>query len=355
MSNKKNEWSPNETQRATLLALQKESGANQAEFCAEFGSSCIGTPSKLSQILDALEAGKTSYFNKIEDPEALMRELAEFMDELPELQQRRMMSEDVKILPLSHFAATAIAARECRDKKSPERAIQYIAPTGGSKSFLFQHLAKKLKNDFSMGFVNCRDSWKPATRDLRQRAKLTVLKDICAGLKIRLGEPLNQFRYDMSTDIEDALVDQLRRKSTLVFIEEGRFLSTYPLNLFIDLLNRTKMVLVLTCTPLANVAWHRYYPDEANQIDRRTHAVVRVSVISPADAGLFFGEDQFADRASALKLIADSASNFGHYSLVARLQKFLQRDTAATQDRVESAITKVSRELNRNLKFATRN
>jgi len=151
MSNKKNEWSPNETQRATLLALQKESGANQAEFCAEFGSSCIGTPSKLSQILDALEAGKTSYFNKIEDPEALMRELAEFMDELPELQQRRMMSEDVKILPLSHFAATAIAARECRDKKSPERAIQYIAPTGGSKSFLFQHLAKKAQERFFHG------------------------------------------------------------------------------------------------------------------------------------------------------------------------------------------------------------
>jgi len=354
MSNKKNEWSPNETQRATLLALQKESGANQAEFCTEYGSSCIGTPSKLSQILDALETGKTSYFNKIEDPEGLMRELAEFMDELPELQQRRMMAEDIKILPLSHFEAAVIAAKQCRDKKSPQRAIQYIAPTGGSKSFLFQYLAKKLKNDFALGFVICRDSWKPATRDLRQRAKLTVLQDLCAGLKIRLGEPLNQFRYDMAPAIEDALVDQLRRKPTLVFIEEGRFMSTYPLNLFIDLLNRTKMVLMLTCTPRANVSWHRYCTDEAEQIDRRSHAVIRVSVITPADAGLFFGEDQFADRAAALKIIAEEASKFGHYSMIGRIQNVLRRDTAATQARVEEVISKAGREMNRNIKFATR-
>jgi len=351
---KKNDWKPNPQQREILEALKFECGENKTEFCTEFGNATIGTPSKLTQILDALGLDKVSYFNKIEDPEGLMRDITSFMDDLPELKQRRLISEDTDIFATSHFRAAEIAARACRNKKSAERCIQFIAPTGGSKSYLYAHLSKTLRNEFSMAFVNCRDSWKPATRDLRQRAKMTVLQDICAGLKFRLTGGLEEFKHEDAPAIEDAIVKYLGKRSVLMYIEEGRFLCTYPLNLFIDLLNRTRLVLVVTSTPFADKMRHRYFGDEANQLDRRSEAVIRVSVISPADAGLFFKGVEFENRDACLQEIATAASKFGHFSLISRLTKFFKKIEKPDLADVQSAITKASTEMNHRLEFSNR-
>lgn len=347
----KNDWKPNAEQRCVLEALDKASAGNRSEFCERYGNAAIGTPAKLSQILDALEENKGSYFNKIEDAEGLMKDLTDFMDELPAMIARGAQVPDGSVHALSTFKAVDIAARECREKNNPERCIQYIAPTGGSKSFLYPYLAKKLKNEFTIAFVNCRDAWRPATRDLRQRSKLIVLKDLCVGLRVRLREELRGFRNDDAPAIEDALVENLGKRKVIVFIEEGRFLSSYALNLFIDLLNRTWIVLINTSTPYASACWHRYYPDEADQLDRRTHAVIRVSKVIPSDAALFFGDQKFENKDAALKVIAESASEFGHYSLISRMPKFLKRTEVAGEQDVKDAITKAAREVNRGTKF----
>lgn len=354
MSQRKNDWQPNAEQRAVLLQLKAESEGNQAEFHREYGNETIGSAGKLSQILDALEEGRVSYFNKIHDPEALMEDLIEFMDNLPRQKRQKFMAVETVIHPLSYFEAAVKAARRCKDRQTPERCLQYIGPTGASKSTLYAYLRLKLKNDFTLAFVNCRDSWRPASPNLRQRAKLVVLQDLCDGLKIRLPEELRRLKLEDAPAIEDLIVDNLQKRSVLMYLEEGRFLRTYALNLFIDLLNRTRVVLLVTNTPVANRAIHQYCPDEADQLDRRSAAVIRVSKIAETDAGMFFEAGQFEDREAALTIIADSASQFGHFSLISRVQKRLAKTTGATLAEVEAAITKAGLEMNRHKQFARR-
>jgi len=264
------------------------------------------------------------------------------------------MAVETNIQPLSYFEAVVKIARKIKDKKTAERCLQYIGPTGSSKSTLYAYLQKQLKNDFTLAFVNCRDSWRPASRDLRQRAKLVMLMDIIDGLKMRLPEHLEKPRLEDVPEIEDLIVDNLQKRSVFMYIEEGRFLRTYALNLFIDLLNRTKLVLLITNTPVSNNSIHQYCPDEADQLDRRSAAVIRISKIDVKDAGLFFEPDQFEDRETALQVIADSASQFGHFSLISRVQKRLAKATNATLGAVEDAITKASLEMNRHKQFSKR-
>lgn len=362
----KNNWQPNEEQREVLLKLKAEAGDNQAEFVREFGNETIGTASKLSQILNALEENEPSYFQKITNPEALMLDIAEFVDDLPRQKREKFTVMETVVKPISHFVAAANAARSLKNVKTAERCFQYIGPTGSSKSTLFGYLQKELKNDYTLALVNCRDSWRPATRDLRQRAKTVVLKDICDGLKIRIPSEFrqtkhgsestakDQIRLDAVPAVEDLIVENLQRRAVLLFLEEGRFLRTYAINLLIDLLNRTKLVLVITNTPFANKSMHQYCPDEADQLDRRTRAVFRISKIIAKDVGLFFDKDQFAERDAALEVLANAASEFGHYSLISRVAKRLENSSDTTLAELEQAITKASREMNRNKEFAKR-
>ncbi|HTB85994.1 MAG TPA: hypothetical protein VK742_20280 [Candidatus Sulfotelmatobacter sp.] len=362
----KNNWKPNPEQRLVLLKLKAESGDNQNEFVRDFGNETIGTPSKLSQILDALDEDATSYFNKINDPETLMADVTEFVDDLPRQKREKFSVVETVIKPISYFVGAAKMARALKNVKTAERCFQYIGPTGASKSTLFPYLQKELKNDFTMGLVNCRDSWRPSSRDMRQRAKTVVLKDICDGLKIRIPEEYRQTRHGSGTDtkdqikldsvpaVEDMIVDFLQKRPYLIFLEEGRFLRTYALNLFIDLLNRSKLVLFITNTPIADKNMHAYCPDEADQLDRRTRAVIKITVINSEDAGLFFEADQFEDRDAALDIIARSASEFGHFSLINRVAKRLAKSTGATLVEVERAVEKSVLEMNRIKKFAPR-
>ena len=103
--------------------------------------------------------------------------------------------------------------------------------------------------------------------------------------------------------IEDKLIANLIATKRVLFFDEGEFFSTYVLNLLKTLLNKTQLIAVIACTPRAHAKWNMYYPDEADQIARRTHAVVQVSSISVEDADMFFPEGQFEERKPAVGLI----------------------------------------------------
>jgi hypothetical protein len=362
----KNTWTPNAEQRETLIKLKEDSCKNYTLFVQEYGNDTIGTPSKLSQILDALDPDATSYFNKIDEPETLMADVTEFVKDLPRQKRAKFSIVETVIKPISTFVATAKVARSLKNVKTAERCIQYIGPTGSSKTTLFSYLQKELKTEFTVALVNCRDSWRPSSRDLRQRAKTVVLKDICDGLGVYIPAEFRQAKPGSDPDVkdqikleavpavEDLLVDALQKRVYFLFLEEGRFLRTYAINLLIDLMNRTKLVMLITNTPKANQAMHQYCADESDQLDRRTAAVIKPGVVTVADAGLFFEPDQFEDREAALEVIARAASEFGHFSLISRVAKRLGKTTSATLKETEAAITAASRQMNRNKTFAER-
>jgi hypothetical protein len=343
-------WKPNDAQRAVLEQLQVEAAkeTSAAEFCREFMPFKGDRFSKLMAALDT-DPARRSYFDEIKNPDGLMDELAESLDKIPALRLERERARAQHLHKLSVFRAVAVAVRECASKTNPERIIKYVAPTGGGKTTLRKFLMDEFRREFSPAFVESREAWRPATRDLRQRSKLVVLRDVFTALGIR---QLDSFSRNDIAGIEDRIISHCIATRRLLFIDEGEFFSAYALNFIKLLLNKSRVIIVIACTPRAHAKWNTYYSDEADQISRRTHAVVfdagdvvSVDRIDPADAKLFFPAHQFADSAKALEHIAAEASLFGHFSTVERIAEILKRSAQSDKADVDAAVTKALKQM----------
>lgn len=337
-------WKPNDQEREILEELKRESekGGNVAEFCRDFAPF---SPSKFSKIMDVLDDKcPRSYFDDIRKPAALMAQLEEWLGKLNRMRLEKEQAKENPIYRLSTFRAVLVSVRQCKNKTSPERITKYIAPTGASKTYLRLFLQEELKNELRVCAVECRESWKPTTRDNRTRAKNTALMDIVKAIGMRLDE---EVRVKGLPAIEDALITYCITNKLVLFFDEAEFFSNYTLNLLKTLLNKTRLLAVIACTPRAHAKWNSYYPDEADQIARRTHAVVQVSTVTRDDAALFFPDKQFDDSYDGAGYIAKEASYFGHYSLIQRVADILEKTTRAEKKEVHDAMEKARIQMGR--------
>jgi hypothetical protein len=329
-------WTPNDQQRAVLEELNRRAQAtgNVSQFCKDFATFSAAKFSKIMNVLETKEDTK-SYFDEIKNPDGLMEDLTEWLSKLDRIMLEKEQSKDNPIYHLSSFRAVLVSVRQCKNKPTPERITKYLAPTGASKTCLRLFLQQELANELAFSHVECRQSWKPMSRDNRTRANRTALMDISKAVGLRITDEL--LRKGVS-GIEDALVANLTATKRVLFFDEGEFFSTYVLNLLKTLLNKTRLVAVIACTPRAHAKWNTYYADEADQIARRTHAVVKVLDVPADDAAMFFPEGQFNNTDKALELIVKAASYFGHYSLIARIAELLKKTKAAEKKEVEKSI-----------------
>jgi hypothetical protein len=339
-------WQPDDKRRRILEELERyaDDFGNHAQFCREFAPHM--SSSKFSKILNAIDPDPEvrSYFDEIKNPDALMAELAEWRSKLPRLILEKETAGTERVLPLSTFRAVLVSVRKCKNKTTPERITKYIAPTGGSKTVLRKYLEKELSSELPFHAVECRESWRPSSRFARERSKKAALLDICSALGLDVEY---ETRAGGLPAIEDALMEHCTKTKRVLFFDEGEFFSAYVLNLVKMLLNRTRVIVIIACTPRAHVKWNMYHADEADQIARRTHAVVRVSTIDEEDAALFFPAGKFADAEKAIGTIAKEASFFGHYSFIARIVEALEKTEVADVKDVESAMKKARRQMGR--------
>jgi hypothetical protein len=323
-------WTPNSAQRAIIETLAtecaKESSQRQAitVLALPFGES------KLSKILNALDAAAPkSYFDEIQDPESEMARLSVIVERIP---MQRAMSERLNsqaVFEFSQFRAVRVAVDECKSKRTPERLIEYNAPTGGGKSMLCTYLMQKC----GAKVVESREAWK--------RSYFTVLQDLAGALGCRLvGET-------RPAAMEDEIIKMQAVQTTVLAIDEAEFFGVQAINGLKLLLNKTRLIPVLCAIPEARDRWARYYPMENDQLARRTHAIVELSQISPDDAGLFFPASTFKDREGALKYLSAEASRFGHYSLIRRVAMRLQGVDKNGIDDVKAALAAATREMRR--------
>ena len=352
-------WTPSDAQREVLLALKTESERmepgqdkpNVSQFCRDYSPY---SPSVFSKILDALDPKRDrSYFDEIKNPDGLMDDLAEWLARLPSMRVENEAGARGTLHKISKFRALAVAVRECKNESSPERVIKFVSPTGGAKTSARRFLMAEFKKELSAASVESREAWRPAARDLRQRAKLVVLTDIARALGLRFTARMS--RNDVAS-IEDELIAFCTERKRLLFIDEAEFFSGYALNLVKLLLNKSRLIIVIACTPRAHAKWNSWYPDEADQISRRTHAVVSVGADdldepggalknTMADAALFFPKDQFEDEPAALKFIVEQAWLFGHFSTIARVARELAKHSRAGKSVVEAAVTKALKQM----------
>ena len=345
----KTKWTPNDDQRLVLVGLHEESLKEPSitAFCKDY---LTFTDGKFSKIMDVLDASRPrSYFDEIRNPEGLMADLADALKKIPALRLEKENTTQKLQHKLSKFRAVAVAVRECKNVSSPERINKYIAPTGGAKTSLRRYLAAEFRNEMTFHAVESRETWRPATRDQRQRSKITVLRDFCAAFGMR--------NVDWSKGIaavEDQIIAFCSSVKRVLFIDEAEFFSAYTLNLIKLLTNKSRLIFVIACTPRAHAKWNSWYPDEADQISRRTNAVIAVSgddlheenlATTIKDAGMFFPKDQFVNAEASLKYICEQAWTFGHYSTIARVAVILEKSTRAERTEVESAVGKALKQM----------
>jgi hypothetical protein len=326
-------WSPSAAQRLTLekLAAEVDQSGSQEQFCRDY---CDFGSSKLSKILSALNPDSDRcYFDDIKDPTREMEDLQFLVESIPLNRSLAASITSQSVHDLTQFRAVAKAINECGAKTNPERLVKYLAPTGGGKSMLCAWLNQH--KDLKARVVEVREAWK--------RSYFTVLLDIAAGVGTRIdGET-------RTAAIEDALIRFLSTKKILLALDEAEFFGPQAINGLKLLLNKTRLTVVLCSIPEAHDRWNRYFPMEADQLARRTHAVVELSAIATKDAAKFFDAKTFKDEPAALEYLCAEASRFGHYSLLSRVATRLQGVEKNTLDDVKAAVAATHREMRRTL------
>jgi energy-coupling factor transporter ATP-binding protein EcfA2 len=326
-----------------LLALKQEAQPNEAQFARTFTSY---SESMFSKILAAVDPERNkSYFDEIKTDEAresLLDDLAELLKKLPSLRLENERVGNLKLRAITPFAAVAKAVRGCKNKTSPERLVKAIGPTGAGKTTLRNYLEVALRGELKMAAVESRDAWRPADPRYRQRCKVVVLRDLFEAFGLKVNP---EWSHSDVPTMEDDLIDFLTKNRRVLFIDEAEFFSAYALNLLKLLLNKTRVIIVLACTPRAHAKWNTWYPDEADQISRRTDAIVALDKLAPADVGLFFDKTAFANREASLEYLAVEASRFGHLSLIARTARLLEKYPEAEKAQVAQCLEAALRQM----------
>jgi hypothetical protein len=299
-------WKPNEAQKEVLMGLLQESDKEKTivDFAKKFLP--FGR-SKFDQIMDVFDAARPqSYFDKVSDEVKveLIEELATILERIPMKRLQLARVTEIKIHKTSKIEALEAAINEASSKDGPERLIIQLGPTGAGKTITSNYLASAV----SARFVEVRDVWR------RSESGIVPLTDICRALDVRVAKYRNRV-----ADMQDGLIKFCEERRVVLCFDEGEHFGKSALNLLKLLLNKTKLVPVIHVVPGEYEKWFTYFPNEADQIARRTHAIVDCSIIDPVDAALFFPADQFEKRTEALEVICREANSFGHYSLINRV------------------------------------
>jgi len=326
-------WKPSPEQHALLSALLEESKKEKstADFARKFlpfGRSLF------DQIMDALDAGRPeSYLDKVSEERrrSLFDELEQILSEIPRKRALMTRVQELDIFLTSKIRAVETAVAECSVKQGPERLILFLAPTGGGKTMLCNHLQAE-KN---ARIVQVRAAWR------RSESGLVPLIDICRAVGVRVG------KNPRVAKMEDDLIKFCQSRQLLLVFDEGEHFGKSALNLIKFLLNETNIVIVLCAVPGEYDKWFDFFPNEAEQVARRNHAVYETSLLPEKDVALFFPKHQFDDEAAALKKIATEASTFGHYSLVRRVAVRLANIKNVKEGDVAAALKSAQAEMKR--------
>lgn len=329
-------WKPSEADREVLLGLKAEQdkAGSQAAFCREFLPFSEGKWSRIIAVVGNNGDGgnASSYFDSIDHPDRLMAELRSLLEEIRVQSAMAESRKAIDIVRLKKHEAVMKAVRECKGKLTSERMVVNLAPTGGGKTILCQ----RLQDELGGRVIEARPTW---------RKKYSVfLGDVCRGVGCRL---------DGETDpaeMELKLITFAKGRQILLVLDEAEYFGAETINGVKLLLNKTRFVIVLNAIAAAYDRWNRYYPVEAEQLARRTHARFELTAVEEADVSLFFpNKKQFDEREAALAMICGEASKFGHYSLVRRVADRLADHERADEKQVKAALAAARREMVRDL------
>jgi hypothetical protein len=308
----KTSWTPGTEDLAVVDALAKHQAAMELSdgvFAREHLSYSEKT---------WLRIRKGEYWAMVQDGRKVIDDLSQDLGRLERLLAFRGRFAAVSYVRTTETAAVMAAVDACLRKpvRNPDRAVVFLAPTGGGKSALCGELVRQA----GARMVEARKSW--------LRSYFAATRDMAIACEVSIKKCL------MPDDMEEALLRRLNSFRQVIAIDEGEYFSPTTLSLLKLMLNKSPVVIVLCATPDAYESWNRKGGDEAWQFRRRTHAVIQCEPITPKLAAQFFRHVHLAptDGACAAEA-ARFANTFGHYDTLTRLGlEFEEGETVTRED-----------------------
>ena len=284
-----------------LKRHEQELGLSQEQFAQRHLSYSATTWSRLKD---------GSYFEKIDGADKLFEALAA---DLRQIETSRLAEQRYGAREFFEHTDARLVLRavgECRAKplSDSNRLIVYLAPTGGGKSALCGRLRRE-----GARIVEARESW--------QRSYFSCLRDIAAAISVPVRDEYSPDR------LEESILRRLNSKRHVLVVDEGEFFGARTLNLLKLILNKSTAAVVLCAIPEPYDKWNRKDWHEAQQLRRRTHALVRLEPCTSATAKLFL--KGISTEEGALTAAAAFARTFGGFNTLQEL-----RDELEGQERV---------------------
>lgn len=342
MSEENKKWQPTPELRGIILGLLEEESKEKSRtiFVNKYLPIGLSLWSQIADVVD--DAKKVSYFDKVSEArrESLIEELRNMLDEIPLQRAAAARIAETSLMVTSKIRALAASVRECKAKSGPERLTKFLAPTGGGKTMGCNYLQREMK----ARLVQVNESWRHCPNEY------IPLCDVCraAGMSVeKIRNPA--FVIEEINRLKKAFIRFAAERNILLCFDEGEHFGRSALNLLKYLLNETRIVPSIFAVTSEHDKWVTWFPNEAGQIARRTHAIIEISTVETKDVDLFFPDNQFHKREDALRMICNQASEFGHYSLVHRIAAKLEGVTRADADDVDKAIYRARLQMERNV------
>ena len=222
----------------------------------------------------------------------------------------------------------AVSQAKLKPVEDPDRAVFFLAPTGGGKTAL----ARQLKVMHDGIFVEARESWR--------ESYYAALYDIGIAAGVSPDE-LGTSKHSA----EQALLRKLRANRRVLIVDEGEYFGARTINLFKLLLNQTGTVPVIMTIPVLFTRWQARSWAESEQLNRRAHAVIVAGPVLPDDVDLFFSGADLSAAKSVCGVVAKAANEFGSYDTVREIVAELAADGPGevTKERAEKAVSNFKR------------
>lgn len=218
----------------------------------------------------------------------------------------------------------AVSQAKLKPASDPDRAVFFLAPTGGGKTAT----ARQLKVMHDGILVEARESW----RDSYYAALCDV--GLAAGIS---EDEIGTGKHSA----EQALLRKLRANRRVLIIDEGEYFGARTINLLKLLLNQTDTVIVVMTIPVLFTRWQARSWEESKQLNRRAHAVIVAGPVLPDDVALFLAGAGLSAPAAVCAVITKAANEFGSYDTVREIVAELAADNtgAVTRERAEKSVS----------------
>lgn len=223
----------------------------------------------------------------------------------------------VGVYETRHIRAISSAITAARASATKNRAVFYLAPTGGGKTTICEYIAAK----FSQPVIEATEAWR------------TSYMTGCARIAEAFGSDATM---NTASKAEAAMLEVLSKDRRILIIDEGNTFGPHTANMLKLILNKTETVILVAAIPFLFQRMQLAAWAESSQLVRRTTTFIHIESIEPADiAPLFPAETPPA----ALSLVAKAASQFGLFDMAARVRDDLGT-AVPTVEAIEKSIRK---------------